>query len=827
MSRRMLPLARLHGMDDAGLRAAEVAARRRTYGANDIVESVSRPWWQLARDTAADPMLWFLAGTASLYGILGDVAESVTLLLAAVPLIGMDALLHRRTQASTAGLRSHLAAQARVRRDGVETIVAAAEVVPGDLVLVRSGEAFPADGLLVAAHDVQVEEATLTGESFPVRKSALALPAGDGDLAVDAEHWGLAGTRVLTGDATVRVVFTGGETLYGEIVRSARGDEHERTPLQRAIADLVRVLVVAAAIVCSILAGVRYAQGHGWADAVVSALTLAVAALPEEFPVVFTFFLGVGVYRLARRQALVRRAVSVENIGRVSCICTDKTGTLTGGQLELTHLLPADGIDEARLMALALAASRREGDDPLDAALFRAAAARGLDIDGSEDIERVPFSEDTRQESAVVRRRDGELLAAMKGSAEVVLDACAPPPELRLAWERHIDELAAGGHKVIACAGRELAEGGRIIDSAWTMAGLLAFEDPPRDGVAAAVATCREAGIHVLMVTGDHPLTATAVAREIGLGDGSPHVLTAATMQEWIDTGREAELRQVDVVARAVPTQKLELVRAMQRQGELVAVTGDGVNDVPALQAADVGIAMGERGTRSAREIASIVLLDDNFRTIVGAIAEGRQLFGNLRLSFAYLLMVHIPLVITAAVIPLLGYPVLYLPIHIVWLELIIHPTALLVFQDLPAGERLAAVRRRRETRFFEPAEWARILFVGIGLAVGIVAAYQHAQATGGSVAHARAVALAGLSLGSAAITMGLSGLRTAMARWVTGITAGGSALLIQVPALATRLHLDPLHAEDWLFAGLGVAWIALPLLPWIHRRRAAVRRTP
>lgn len=828
MSRRMFPGERLPPdlPFDSGLASAAVQAQRQRFGSNDIAESSTRPWWQLLRDTAADPMIWFLGGTSALYAGLGDRLEALTLLAAAVPLIGMDALLHRRTQASTAGLRSHLAAQANVVRDGIPTVVPALDVVPGDLAVVRPGETFPADGVLVGARDLNVEEAVLTGESFPVRKHALAPLPGGGDVAVEAEHWGLAGTRVLTGEATLRVVFTGSETLYGEIVHSVSGGNHERTPLQAAIAELVKVLVVAAAIVCVALAAVRLYQGHGWADALVSALTLAVAAMPEEFPVVFTFFLGVGVYRLARRQALVRRAVSVENIGRVSCICTDKTGTITVGQLELTHLVPAVGIDERRLLQLAMAASRSVGDDPLDVAILRAAAAHGLASDTVHDIERIPFSEDSRRESAVVRLGGGdqvELLASVKGSAEVVLDSSHLEPAERLDWERRIDELASGGHKVIACAWQPLTEtSGRAVAPArgYAFLGLLAFEDPVRDGVAGAVATCREADIHVLMVTGDHPLTAAAVAREIGLGSGTPRVMLAQEMEEWIAAGREAELRQVDVVARAVPTQKLDLVRAMQRLGEVVAVTGDGVNDVPALQAADVGIAMGERGTRSAREIASIVLLDDNFRTIVGAIAEGRALFGNLRLSFAYLLMIHLPLVTTAALIPLLGHPVLYLPIHIVWLELIIHPTAMLVFQDLPASEQLAAVRRSRETRFFAPAEWLRILFVGLALALVIVGAYEHSLAAGASLTHARTIALAVLIVGSATITAGLSRLRSAMARWVAGLTLGGSILLIQLPVLAEHLHLEPLQSKDWLVTLLGVGLVALPLLPWLRRRK-------
>ncbi len=475
-------------------------------------------------------------------------------------------------------------------------------------------------------------------------------------------------------------------------MRSATRGAHTRTPLQSAVANLVMVLIVGAALICLILAWVRLQQGHGLLDALLSAVTLAVAALPEEFPIVLTFFLGVGVYRLAKRQALVRRAVVVENIGRVSCICSDKTGTITEGRLQLTHRSPAADVSAERLLLLAAGASRRETGDPMDAAILDALP----EAPAWEVVACFPFTEDRKRETGVLRQ-DQRLFAAVKGAPEIVLGQCNLAPEERQTWQARIDEFAGSGHKVIACAWRELDgtpwPGGEP-DRDFRFAGLLCFEDPVRQGVAEALQVCAQARIHVIMVTGDHRATASAVAREIGLGGPDPLVLDADQMHARLAQGDSSFLREVSVIARAVPSQKVDLVRALQANGEIVAVTGDGVNDVPALQAADIGIAMGERGTRSAREVAAIVLLDDNFRTIVRAIAEGRQVFYNLQLSFQYLLMIHLPLVVTAALIPLAGYPLLYLPIHVVWLELIIHPTALLVFQDLPSDHRLAPATR-------------------------------------------------------------------------------------------------------------------------------------
>jgi Ca2+-transporting ATPase len=832
--RRPVATARLAGLlgSERGLKAAEADARRARFGANEIAEETPNALLDLLRDTARDPMIWFLAGTSGLYAFLGQGVEAATLLAASLPLVGMDAWLHRRTRASTEGLASRLAQQATVLRDGAATVVPALDVVPGDLALVSAAEAFPADGLLIEGGEIQVDESALTGEAYPVRKRVLASLPGDGEEpAVDALHWGLAGTRLLTGNAKLRVVYTGRETLYGEIVQGALGGEGARTPLQLALGRLVSLLVVAAAAMCVLLAAVRLWQGFGFLDALVSAATLAVAALPEEFPVVFSFFLGVGVYRLAKRQALVRRAVSVENIGRITCICSDKTGTITEGVLRLAHLEPARDATEASLLALAALASRVESGDPLDAAILAECAARGALPDAhSARVATFPFTEDRRRETAIIQEADGSRRAVMKGSPETLLARCDASDALRTGWRERVDALAAGAHKVVGCASRALDAGEAANvepEAGYRFEGLLACEDPIREGVPEALASCAEAGIRTILVTGDHPLTARAVALEIGLGAGDPQVVSGDALDAVLSSPESAAARRFDVVARAMPAQKLALVRALRALGEVVAVTGDGVNDVPALQAADVGIAMGERATRSAREVAAIVLLDDNFRTIVRAIGEGRQLYANLRLAFQYLLLVHVPLVVTAALVPLAGFPLLYLPVHIVWLELIIHPTALLVFQDLPESDRLA--RRgpgAQRARFFGTGEWVWMLAVAGALTALVAGVWVRGLAT--DVLHARALALATLVLASGAVTLVLGRLRSRAARLVPIAALAASVALLQIPALAERLHLRPLDADDWLvaLAGVGVA-VVLPLELGLRmrRRRARMRR--
>ncbi|QDV08807.1 Calcium-transporting ATPase 1 [Planctomycetes bacterium Poly30] len=815
-----------------GLGAQEASQQRQRFGRNDVVDASPHPWLTLLRETAKDPMLWFLVLAGGLYALLGQMSESITLFVSILPLVAMDAVLHRRTQASTEGLQSRMAESARVERDGAVVEVAAHELVPGDLVLVADGEFFPADGVVVKGEGLQIDESALTGEAYPVVRSPLEdlKKLGRPEFAVPDDHLGLAGTRLLTGEAQLRVVWTGDSTLYGEIVRLAQLGRFERTPLQLAIGRLVRVLVIAAVVLCAVLAVAELLRGAGWVDALVSAVTLAIAAIPEEFPVVFTMFLAVGVYRLAHRKALVRRAVSVENIGRISCICSDKTGTLTRGELQLTHWLPVDEAHPEGLQSAAALAARVESGDPLDVAIFealRTVAENGNQASPPQEprvLAAFPFTEDRRRETTVAVS-EGMVHIAVKGAPETILGLCSQGGDERIAWAKRADNLAAEGHKVIACAAQSFPGSewsGQEPSTGFDFVGLLGLEDPVREGAAEAVRRCQKAGIRVLMITGDHPDTAAAIARELGLGspqgadakaDGhAPRVVVGQELADAGEEGLDGLIAKADVVARALPSQKLAIVRALQRQGEIVAVTGDGVNDVPALQAADVGIAMGERGTRSAREVAAIVLLDDNFRTIVHAIAEGRQLFRNLQRSFQYLLMVHAGLVLSATLIPLAGYPTLFLPIHIVWLELLIHPSAMLAFQDSSADGQLAGGVDRSRATFFSTREWGLIVFVGALLVVGVFLSYRAALGAELDVERARAMAMLVMSLASAGLVAGLTRLRTAAARWIVVGSVSLAALLIQLPWLAGRLHVEPLGPMDWALALLTVAVACAPI---------------
>ena len=764
------------------------------FGTNRIAEHQAKSVGEIAGDTARDPMLWFLAATSLVFAALGQFTDTLVLLLAIVPLVGMDFYLHHRTEASVQSLSSVLATHARVIRDGQERELPASELVPGDLVRVGTGGSFPADGLILSGESLRADESSLTGEAYPVTKAPL--PASH-DRGPDEKHWAFAGTRLLTGEAQVRLIFTGRDTLYGQIVQAATTTRTERTPLQEDVARLVRALIFVALAICLLLASVRLYQGYGPVDAFLSAAVLAVAAIPEEFPVVLTFFLGVGVYRLGQRKALVRRAVAVENIGRVSVICSDKTGTITEGTLRLHELRPVEGITPERLVEMAAMASRQGSHDPLDEALLAAATTAPS---GSRLLESYPFTE-TRRREVAVWQASGERLAVAKGAPETILELCNLGAGDRSQLDAELISMSASGQKVIACASQTVTATTEPLGG-FTLAGFVGIADPLREGVRRAVEEARRANIQVVMVTGDHPETARAIACEAGLAS-DPVVVSGDEMQTRLQKGEREFLTELNVVARATPAQKVLLVEAMRESGRVTAVTGDGVNDVPALKSADIGIAMGRRGTQSAREVAAIVLMDDNFDTIVRAIAEGRQLFRNLTRSFAFLLMVHIPLVTTAALIPLLGYPLLYLPIHIVTLELLIHPAAILGFQQSASNGIRGKVQASR--RFFSRREMAVVLVTGTLITTAVVALFVASVTGGEPPEHARSMAVIALIVSLATLLAGLTRLRGRSTLTIAVAALGFAFLATRLPILAGWLDIHPLDFRVWLLsAGSG-----------------------
>ena len=790
-----------------GLTAAEALLRLAQYGPNDLVPPTRTPGpFTWLRRVLTDPMAVLLLVAGGVYLSVGDVGDAVVSLIALVAITAVSVVLELRTERALQSLQRLTSPVAAVWRDGRLQTIPANAVVPGDRIMLREGDVIAADATIVADGRLIVDESSLTGESDPV------------DLERDAVAQ--AGTTILSGRAEAIVVETGPRTRYGRIGALVAGIAEPPTPLQRGIRRFVTSVGIVALLASAGVTVVELAHGVSWTVAVVAGISLAMAAIPEEFPMVFALYLALGAWRLARDRALIRRLARVETLGSTTVIATDKTGTLTAGRLELRLFVEADGsiatgIDRARLFEAAIRASEPSGHDPLDAAILR-------DATGTPDGDLVasyPF--DPRGKSTVqVWRRDGRLEAFAKGALEPMLDRTDASPALRALAEAANARLAESGMRILALASGPVSSAASRADAerALTFRGLVAFADPIREGVREALDECRSAGIRVVMITGDHPATAQAVARDLGL-PGAGHVMTGEQLDRLSEDERARAVADITVFARIEAAQKYELVRALHARGAVVAMTGDGTNDAPALREADIGIAMGRRGTEVARAAATMVLLDDNFATIVHSIRDGRRIFENLRRAFAYLIAFHIPLLLAAVSIPLLGAPILLLPIHLVWLEIVVHPTSSLVFEaDAPPSDIMRRPPRPSAAELITLSDLRRPVVLGITLTAAVLALYLGDLGRGSLVEHARALALTALLCGQ--LLLVLVTRSPARAFWRAS-TAGNRALplvvagsatslvaVLQIPVLARFFEVAPLDPLEWAVA-LGVAVVA------------------
>jgi P-type Ca2+ transporter type 2C len=797
-----------------GLTTAEARVRLVTDGPNRLAAGDERKRWKRWLGPLADPMVILLLVAAPTYLLIGNTSDAIVALIAVVPVAAVGWLLEARAERTLEKLRQLTAPSAAVLRDGVEARISADELVVGDVVFLREGDIVPADGRVLELTQLATDESSLTGESLPVQKSAR-------DLA-------FAGTTVVSGRATVEVTATGPRTRHGEIGILLAGVAEHTTPLQVALGRLVKWLSVVAAVLCALVMAIEVLRGNGWGNAVIAAVSLAIAAIPEEFSLVYGLYLSLGAWRLARDHALVRRLPAVETLGSATVICTDKTGTLTEGRLAVTHVrVPEPSPERERALSeAAVLACEPEPFDPLDKAITAHAEQAGLDVRALHAATFVtdwPFDAADKYVTHVWRNAEQKTIVASKGSLEGIL-AHARTSASERAWAHATNEsLAALGMRVIAVAVGTLPAGTAHGDGSVTarqrdesvlhFAGLVAFSDPIREGVALALAECREAGIRVIMITGDHPATAHAVAEGLSLAhvgaDGADVIATGDDLDARDDAQFEALVSSANVFARTRPDQKYRLVEALRARGEVVAMTGDGVNDAPALRAADIGIAMGQRGTDVAREAATMVLLDDNFTTIVRAVRDGRRIYDNLTRAFAYLIAFHPPLLLAAFLVPLLGKPLLLLPIHLVLLELLLHPIVSLVFEADDADLDVMRRAPRASSRSLGIAALWRPYAVGVTLALGVVACYLGALAFGLPVEEARALGFATILASqpflliverSPAIPIWRAGIRPTKTLGVAIAAVIATILaMVYVPPLAALLALKPFAPAGWL----------------------------
>ncbi len=834
-----------------GLTAEAVAAARRAAGWNEIAPPGQRGLAQIARGVATEPMFLLLLVAAGVYLLLGDLGEGLLLGAFALLTVALVVWQERRSEEALRRLRALGAPQARVRRDGAVLRIPARELVPGDLLLLGEGERVPADAVLREATGLAADESLLTGESVPVHKRpALAgealdglQPGGDGSPLVHA------GTLVVAGHGLAQVRAIGGATAVGRIGGALASIDAAPTPLQQELARLVRWLGAGAALLAGLLVLWWGWQRGDWLQGVLAGIAFGMAMLPEEFPMALAVFLALGAWRLASVQVLARRPAAVEALGSASMLCVDKTGTLTENRMRLRRLVAADGselvLDEGGelpealhpLLEAAVLASRRGATDPMDRAIVATAdAARGMAEHLHADwllVHEYPLTPQLLAVSQAWAGPDGAPHVAAKGAPEAVADLCHLPPQ-RLAQVRaQVEQLAAQGLRVLAVAQGVAPPGqppAQAHDHDFTWLGLLGFEDPLRPSVPQAVAQARAAGVQVAMITGDHAATALAIARQAGI-DVAAGALTGEQLAALDDAGLRAAVRRVRVFARVQPTQKLRLVQALQADGEVVAMTGDGVNDAPALKAAHIGIAMGVRGTDVAREAAAIVLLDEDFGRIVGGVRAGRRIQDNLRKVMTYITAIHVPIAGVALLPVLAGLPPLLLPAHVVLTEMVIDPVCSLAFEGAPEEPGLMErPPRPLHERLVGPALLVEGLWQGGALLAAVLGSYVVALQSGLHEDVARTLAIVGLTAGNLGLVWlnasGGRGLRAVGSGlrafgWVAAIATGVLAAAVLVPWLRAVLHFA-VPPPGALLAAVAAALAAVAVSALVHWWRVA-----
>jgi P-type Ca2+ transporter type 2C len=803
-----------------GLASPEAARRLVHFGPNELVPARGSGGvltWLLR--LVADPMVVLLAIAGTTYALLGDRFDALVVCAALLPIFAVTGVLEYRSDRALEELSRSAPPRARVVRDGRELQLPASEVVPGDTLLLREGDVIAADGYLLEATRLLVDEAALTGESLPVEKS----PEDEDRRAI------LAGTVVRSGRGVAEVERTGRSTEYGRISRTLAGLRGQRTPIERSIHRIVFNVAIGVIAACILIVAVQRWHGDSWAIAIIAGVSLAMAAIPEELPMVYTLYLALGAWRLAKDNALVRRLSAAETLGSTTVICVDKTGTLTFGRLAVQAVIAVAGDRVENVIATAALAADADSGDPLDAAIFE---AHGAPPDRSRRAVEIPF-DPARRYAAGVWRVGPAYVVAAKGAYEVLLERCGcQAPE---GFTAFLEEQANRGARVLAVARAEtptLHE--RPVEStALCLIGLIAFADTLRPAAVEAVAKCRAAGIRFIMITGDHPATARAIALASGLNAVSL-ASGDSDLNSWNDQELQRQIRSIDVFARVRPEQKLRIVRALHAAGEVVAMTGDGTNDALALREADIGVAMGRGGTEVARAAADLILLDDDVRTIVHAVADGRRIFGNLRHAFSYLIAFHAPLLLGAFLLPLLGAPILLLPIHLIWLELIVHPTSALVFEnDPPPSDIMTRPPRKPNAGLLRRDDWARAVVLGGALAVTVVAIFSLTLRSGLGVDASRAAALIAMFAGQISlIFVERAGSRAIWQvslrdnRTIVPIAAGTAAslaLAVLWPPLARVLHLATVPL--WIATASAIAGCLAVL--WMQPLYALSRRPP
>ena len=840
-----------------GLTEAEARARSRLEGFNELPRPDRRTPLRIALEVLREPMLALLLGGGLIYLILGDIKEALILLGFAMMSVVITVVQETRTERVLEALRDLSSPRALVIRDGERKRIAGREVVRGDLVVLAEGDRVPADAVLIQSNELQTDESLLTGESVPVRKIARnqVMPSEPRRSGGDDLPYVFSGSLVVRGHGLAEVLAIGAQSEIGKIGQALRGLESEPPRLQTQTRRLVRMFAIAGGFV-SVLVVVLYGLLRGgWLDAVLAGIALGMSMLPEEFPVVLTVFMAMGAWRLSRARVLTRRAAAIETLGSATVLCTDKTGTLTENRMSIAELRLKSGKtfrpreasgaempeDFHILVEFGLLASAPDPIDPMEKAfhdLGREQLAETEHLHGPEWklVHGYGLRPGLLAMSQVWQAADGrqEFVLAAKGAPEAIADLCHLSVTDFTALKQSVDAMATEGLRVLGVARASFAGQpwpDTQHDFAFELLGLVGLADPLRQSVPDAVCQCRSAGIRVVMITGDYPATAKAIARQAGLD--AQDMVTGEELEQLSASELATRVRTATVFARIMPEQKLRIVNVLKANGEIVAMTGDGVNDAPSLKAAHIGIAMGGRGTDVAREASSIVLLDDDFGSIVKAVRLGRRIYDNLRKAMGFIFAVHVPIAGLALLPLLFGIPILFGPVHIAFLEMVIDPVCALVFEaETEEDDVMGRPPRLPDASLFSGPLIGWSVLQGGFVFVLVATIFVVAHSRGMPEPEVRALTFFSLVLAIISLILVnrsfsaslLSALRrpNAALAWVLAAVSAllGSTLLL--PFVSNMFRFGPLHLDDLAVtvgAGIFVLVILEMLKPIWHRR--------
>lgn len=819
-----------------GLAQAEADRLLAKDGYNELPTQKKRSSFHILASVLSEPMLLLLVVIGTIYFLMGEPKDALMLLSFVLVVIGITFYQERKTERTLEALRSLSSPRALVVRDGEQKRIAGREVVVGDIIIIREGDRVPADAVVLSCENLSIDESLLTGESISVRKMAAeedvepVRPGGD-DLPFI-----YSGSLVTSGRAVAKVNFTGLYTEIGKIGKSLENIKDEETLLHEETSKIVRAVAIIGVFLCVLVVLIYIFLRGDIIGGFLSGLTLSMAMLPEEFPVVLLIFLTMGSWRISKRKVLTRRSAVIETLGAATVLCTDKTGTLTLNKMELTSLYADGSFYEvsdlasttlptkfAELMEYGILASQKDPFDPIEKELNKMGELYLKDLSTRNNswvlIKEYPLTKELLALShawQLPNKRD--LTVATKGAPEAILDLCHSGEAERKEILAKVKEMSERGLRVLGAAKASYVSGSlpdKQHDFTFEFVGLFGFIDPARATVAAAISEAYEAGIRVIMITGDFPGTAQFIARKVGI-ENPEEYLTGEELEKMDHLELREKIKTINIFARVVPEQKLLIVNALKANNEIVAMTGDGVNDAPALKAANIGIAMGERGTDVAREASSLVLLNDDFSSIVAAVRLGRRIYDNLKRAMGYILAVHVPIA-GMTILPLFfDLPAVLLPAHIAFLELIIDPACSTVFEsEKEARDIMKRPPRNLRQPIFNFKTVSVSLLQGFGVLLATFILFMYIIKTGHSELEARSFAFVSLVLSNILlIIINLSWSKNLYRIILTAnkalyiVSAGAVGCLVAVlyiPILASLFHLEPLHLIDLFFVSLVV----------------------